>query len=173
MGRLIAVGAINGDYTALATLIDQIKFSKGDEVVFLGDYVGQEPQSADVLDYLVRLRSYRKAWFLQGDNDAQFFNYLKGAECQPCEAIIESYSGNPVPWEHVEFLWLLKKETKIPSIDLGDIPAPIEYIFSYRPMPVTHNRINIHNQVDGLYAAVLPKTRSGSVEYIQGGPCIA
>lgn len=166
MGRLIAVNAINGDYTALADLIDNLKLSKGDEVVFLGDYVGTNPQSADVLDYLVRLRSYRKAWFLLGDNDAQFFGYMKGEECQSCDAIAESYSGNSVPWEHIEFLWLLKEQITIPSIDLGDIPAPIEYVFSYRPIPVTHNRINIYNQGNNLQAVVLPKTRRGSVKYI-------
>lgn len=173
MGRLIAVSSINGDYTGLSNLIDALGFTKEDEIVFLGDYVGQEPQSAEVVDYLVRLRAYRKAWFLMGDKDAQFLDFLMGGECREAIAIADSYGDQPIPWQHIQFFQLLRKEMKVPSVDLGDLPPPIEYVFSHEPTLIfKDNQVNIYDQGTPLQAAILPKTNRGSIEYVQGGTCI-
>ena len=54
--RIIAVGDIHGDLTALETLIDRIDPTEEDLMIFLGDYVDFGPDSFDVVETVIDLK---------------------------------------------------------------------------------------------------------------------
>lgn len=56
--RLFAIGDIHGCFKQLVTMIEKkIKLTSEDAIVFLGDYIDRGPQSKEVLDYIIALRS--------------------------------------------------------------------------------------------------------------------
>jgi serine/threonine protein phosphatase 1 len=54
-GRIIAIGDIHGELTALKVLIEAIKLQPEDTLVSLGDYVDRGWDSAGVLNLLIDL----------------------------------------------------------------------------------------------------------------------
>lgn len=136
MPRLIAIGDIHGQYTKLRNLIDKLDLGPGDEVVFLGDYVDSGPQSADVIEYLREGAKYRKWWFLMGNHDAWFLDYLESGYADPSwqhyggRDTLMSYGAEwprpVVPHEHKDWLQRLSRPI-IFEPSFGDV----EYIFSH------------------------------------------
>jgi serine/threonine protein phosphatase 1 len=55
-GRLIAVGDIHGRLGKLVGLLDQIRPTATDQLVFLGDYIDRGPDSYEVVERLIALR---------------------------------------------------------------------------------------------------------------------
>lgn len=55
MLRLIAVGDVHGMSDALRRLLFQVDPQKGDEFVFLGDYINRGPDSKGVIDQVIQL----------------------------------------------------------------------------------------------------------------------
>lgn len=55
--RLLAIGDIHGCYDQLADLIErEIRLSKNDRLVLLGDYIDRGKKSREVIDYILRLQ---------------------------------------------------------------------------------------------------------------------
>ena len=54
--RKIAITDIHGCYLSFIELLDQIAFSKTDELYLLGDYIDRGPDSKKVLDKIIRLK---------------------------------------------------------------------------------------------------------------------
>lgn len=69
MGRLLAVGDIHGCSRALDTLLELVAPGPRDLIVTLGDYVDRGPDSAGVLDRLVRLHAAGRLVALRGNHE--------------------------------------------------------------------------------------------------------
>ncbi|MEL7334857.1 MAG: metallophosphoesterase family protein, partial [Planctomycetota bacterium] len=67
--RLIAIGDIHGCLHALNALLDAIDPQPEDLIVTLGDYVDRGPNSAGVLDRLIRLSQQTRLVCLLGNHE--------------------------------------------------------------------------------------------------------
>jgi serine/threonine protein phosphatase 1 len=67
--RTIAIGDIHGSFTALTTLLEAIRPTPDDRIIFLGDYVDGGPDSKSVLDSLISEPSLQSAIFLRGNHE--------------------------------------------------------------------------------------------------------
>lgn len=144
MGRLIAIGDIHGQYSKLLDLMDQIDPGKGDKFFLLGDYVDSGPQSAEVIEYLIRFRRYRDASFILGNHDSWFLDWIQSGYADPAwlyyggMATLESYLTGPgswgqkaIPWDHQEFL----KQASGPLVH--ETMFEREYVFAHGMLPPT------------------------------------
>ena len=68
-GRTIAIGDIHGCRAALAALVEVIRPSSGDTLVFLGDYIDRGPDSRGVLDRIIALREQCSVIPLLGNHE--------------------------------------------------------------------------------------------------------
>jgi serine/threonine protein phosphatase 1 len=73
---LYAVGDIHGRRDKLEALVDGLPLSKGDHVVFVGDYVDRGPDPRGVVDYLIALRKRVRCTFLLGNHESMFLSFL-------------------------------------------------------------------------------------------------
>ena len=83
-GRLIAIGDVHGCSHALDAVIEAIKPTAADELVFLGDMIDNGRESKDVLERILKLQQKCRVVLIEGnheemmlrarDNDADF-NY--------------------------------------------------------------------------------------------------
>jgi serine/threonine protein phosphatase 1 len=112
-GRWLAVGDIHGCLEPLAELMEQVKPTAADRVVFLGDYVDRGPASAGVIDYLIEFAAaFPETVFLRGNHEQMFLDYLGGQD--PAMFLInggrqtlDSYRAHgvwPIPSGHRRFL---------------------------------------------------------------------
>lgn len=67
--RVLAIGDIHGQSTALAALLEAVQPESADIVVTLGDYVDGGPDSASVLDMLIELHRTANHVALRGNHD--------------------------------------------------------------------------------------------------------
>jgi len=104
MGRLVVVGNIDGDYTWVASQLEEVGLHPGDRVYFLGNHVGSADQSADVIEDLIRIHPFRKTYHITGDKDLAFRDWLMHGVGDVEQAIVDSYNGNDIPYEHLRFL---------------------------------------------------------------------
>lgn len=82
-GRLLAVGDIHGRLDKLEALVNRVAPTPDDRVVFMGDYIDRGPDSAGVIDYLLRFGSRFPGTgtvFLRGNHEQLFLDYL----ADPC-----------------------------------------------------------------------------------------
>ncbi len=68
-GRIIAIGDIHGCDQAFAALLDAINPVSDDTIITLGDYVDRGPASKQVIDRLLKLRSYCNLVTLLGNHE--------------------------------------------------------------------------------------------------------
>lgn len=70
MPRLLAFGDIHGCRDLLAALLQQVRPTSGDRLVFLGDYVDRGPDSRGVIEHLLQLRqTHPETVFLRGNHE--------------------------------------------------------------------------------------------------------
>ena len=116
----IAIGDIHGHLSALQALVAQLPTAP--PLIFLGDYIDRGPESAGVIDYLVRLATQRPCRFLRGNHEALLISAsLDGDDAAPWlmnggPATLRSYSTDEWSWrdapdraaflpaEHLDFL---------------------------------------------------------------------
>jgi serine/threonine protein phosphatase 1 len=79
MARTFVIGDIHGAFRALTPLIGKLDLSKGDDLVFLGDYVDGWSESAEVIEYLMELGAEYPCVFLKGNHDVWCEEWLGGA----------------------------------------------------------------------------------------------
>jgi serine/threonine protein phosphatase 1 len=111
-GRTIAIGDIHGCSKALRTLIDEIAPKPEDAIVFLGDYIDRGPDSRDVIQQLIDLKSRCRVIALLGNHELMMLGVLDGTV--PVDlwlhiggrATVASYGGtmDEIPEGHLEFL---------------------------------------------------------------------
>ncbi len=105
---IYAIGDIHGCLDPLRGLMDQLRLSEEDELVFVGDYVDRGPDSKGVIDYLLTLRG--RYTFLMGNHERMFLDFLQGKDrflflYNGGAATLESYGGlGRIPAAHLDFL---------------------------------------------------------------------
>jgi serine/threonine protein phosphatase 1 len=76
--RTFVIGDIHGALKALQQIIQQLKLRPGDKLIFLGDYVDGWSQSADVIEYLIKLETEYECVFIKGNHDIWCEEWLAG-----------------------------------------------------------------------------------------------
>lgn len=112
--RTIAIGDIHGCSKALDGLIEEIKPTEQDRLIFLGDYVDRGPDSKGVIERLIDLRKRCETICLLGNHEIIFRSVLGGLPAAIWLGIggqqtLTSYGGDlgGVPASHLDFLYAL------------------------------------------------------------------
>ena len=113
-GRLIAIGDIHGCSRALAAVLDALAPRVQDTIVTLGDYIDRGPDSAGVVEQLIRLSERCRLVPLLGNHDEMLLKILSGHQyllhdwlAFGGEATLASYrcrTPQELPPAHLEFL---------------------------------------------------------------------
>ena len=107
-------GDTHGSFDQLKNCIESINLQKGDRVIGLGDYVDRNPQSFEVVEYLLKLEQEYDCIFIKGNHDEVWLNYLKTGKHewgfhQGGQDTLNSYINNDVqPEVHFDFFSKLK-----------------------------------------------------------------
>lgn len=110
--RVIAIGDIHGCAKALAALVRAIAPGPEDTLVFLGDYIDRGPDSRDVLEQLLALRTQCQLVPLLGNHELMLLDALENPRVLwpwlqfGGDATLASYGGHleQIPFEHLQFL---------------------------------------------------------------------
>lgn len=78
--RSFAIGDIHGGLKALIQVLNAIKITEKDRLIFMGDYVDGWSESAQVIDFLIQLKSKINCVFLKGNHDVWCQNWLKNSD---------------------------------------------------------------------------------------------
>jgi serine/threonine protein phosphatase 1 len=124
--RKIVIGDIHGALKALEQLLERMKPGKTDELIFVGDYVDGWSESAQTIDYLLRLQKINHCIFIKGNHDAWCEEWLKGEEADEewvkhgGQETIDSYSNYNQTQKgiHLSFLktmpyWVTDKKNRL------------------------------------------------------------
>ncbi|WP_458628745.1 metallophosphoesterase family protein [Winogradskyella sp. PC D3.3] len=111
MKRTLAIGDIHGGYKALKQLLDILKITKEDKLIFLGDYVDGWSESAQVITLLMELSKNNDCVFIKGNHDIWCEQWLRTGEVNDVWFIhggketIESYSSFSIEAkkQHLDF----------------------------------------------------------------------
>jgi len=83
MERLIAIGDIHGQNKKLEQLLELIRPTDQDQLVFLGDYIDRGPDTQGVIELLFKIReSWPNSIFLKGNHEQMLLNALVEAAFQ-------------------------------------------------------------------------------------------
>ena len=107
--RRIVIGDVHGHYDTLITLLDSISPTSEDEIYFLGDLIDRGPNSAQVVDLVMR-NQYQ---CLRGNHEEMLLDVVGSGEVS-----IELYQGwlysgghatvasydNKIPQEHIDWI---------------------------------------------------------------------
>lgn len=116
-------GDIHGCSKALRALIQEIRPTSRDELIFLGDYIDRGPDSRDVIEQVIRLQMRSHVVPLRGNHELML---LSVAMCNSdpevwirCggHATIASYGGaiSKIPERHLSFMLSLKSHYETDS----------------------------------------------------------
>jgi serine/threonine protein phosphatase 1 len=78
MARYV-IGDLHGCVAELSRLIESLPLTKGDRVIFLGDYIDRGPDSRAVISYLLALRQNKSSIefvFLKGNHEDMLLSFL-------------------------------------------------------------------------------------------------
>lgn len=113
MNRTIAIGDIHGCLTALEILDQHLQFDPGDLVITLGDYVDRGPDSAGVIEFLLKLSTRTRLITLRGNHEIMMLDSRHDPHVMQLwlanggDATLASYSNlnmSRVPDTHWNFL---------------------------------------------------------------------
>ena len=76
MGRKLVVGDIHGGLKALEQVLEKVKVTKDDTLIFLGDYVDGWSDSAQVISFLIELKTSYNCIFIRGNHDDLCYTWL-------------------------------------------------------------------------------------------------
>ena len=97
--KVLVIGDVHGACRALKQVLEKVGLNKGDSLIFIGDYVDGWPESAEVIDYLIRLANEFSSVFIKGNHDVLCASWLLGNETDvnwlenKDEPMIKSYEG--------------------------------------------------------------------------------
>ena len=115
--RLLAIGDIHGCLIQLQRLLEEVRPTADDQVVFLGDYIDRGPDSAKVIQELITFQEkFPQTVYLRGNHEQMFLDFLKGEDSTMFlmnggDATLASYRACklwPLPGKHLDFLKWLK-----------------------------------------------------------------
>jgi hypothetical protein len=73
-GNVFAIGDIHGSLEKLVQLLTKLNLSKGDILVFLGDYIDRGQQSKQVIDYLGELQKVVPCVYFGGNHEYMYLH---------------------------------------------------------------------------------------------------
>ena len=73
---LYAVGDIHAELEKLEELLESLPLRRGDELVFLGDYIDRGPDAHGVIQRLIELQKDWPCSFLLGNHESMFLDFL-------------------------------------------------------------------------------------------------
>jgi serine/threonine protein phosphatase 1 len=77
MGRLLAFGDVHGCANTLKVLVDRVKPTEDDKMVFLGDYVDRGDKVFETVEFLIKLKEkFPKTVFLKGNHEDMMLKML-------------------------------------------------------------------------------------------------
>lgn len=116
-GRLLSIGDIHGHTRALEALLDEVRPSPSDKLIFLGDYVNKGPDVAGTLEILSSLSQEENWIFLRGNHDQMLLDAYRDPlkfgiwECLSGDRPLDSYGAGSlkellhrIPEHHIRFL---------------------------------------------------------------------
>ena len=77
MARTFVIGDIHGALKALQQVMSKINPQQEDRLIFLGDYVDGWSESAEVIEYLIKLDQQYFCVFIKGNHDAWCEDWLR------------------------------------------------------------------------------------------------
>lgn len=117
MPRTLAIGDIHGHLNALETLADLVSLKSDDTLITVGDYVDRGPDSAGVIEWLIRKFDDGQLVPLRGNHDIMMLDALDGGDWAGSwqsfggDTTLESYhrrgfypEKNGLPERHRKFL---------------------------------------------------------------------
>jgi serine/threonine protein phosphatase 1 len=75
--RTLVIGDIHGGLKALVQVLDRAAVSAGDTLIFLGDYVDGWSESAEVIEYVMKLSEKQPCVFIKGNHDVWCEDWLQ------------------------------------------------------------------------------------------------
>lgn len=97
--RTFVIGDIHGGLKALLQVLNKIKVTEQDTLIFVGDYVDGWSESAQVIQFLIDLSGKINCIFIKGNHDVWCQNWLKKGDVNPTwyvhggKETIDSYVG--------------------------------------------------------------------------------
>lgn len=111
MGRLIAIGDIHGCLGRLRRLVNELRLTKDDKIIFLGDYIDRGMYSKEVIDYILNLKDAYDIVALRGNHEQMLLDFLDIRVTEEDEELylynggystLKSYCKVPVPTSRIE-----------------------------------------------------------------------
>lgn len=130
-----AISDIHGCVNELRALVDRVNPQKGDEFVFLGDYIDRGGYSFEVIEYLIELSQRFSCVFLRGNHEDMFFDYLSGLNESTFlqnggNKTLRSYKGNGCNLnDENPMMRLLPKKHKLLFQEMKYLYETDDYIF--------------------------------------------
>lgn len=75
-GRTLVIGDIHGALKALEQVLERANVSTNDTLIFLGDYVDGWSDAANVINYLIQLKTTHNCIFIKGNHDELILKWL-------------------------------------------------------------------------------------------------
>lgn len=77
MKRTLVIGDIHGGFKALVQVLKRANLNREDQLIFLGDYVDGWSESAQTIDYLIKLNQTNDCIFIRGNHDTWCQDWLE------------------------------------------------------------------------------------------------
>lgn len=75
--RTLVIGDIHGGLKALKQVLQRAEVTPRDQLIFLGDYVDGWPDTANLIDFLIKLKQTHNCIFLKGNHEDLFLNWYE------------------------------------------------------------------------------------------------
>ncbi|MEW7289446.1 metallophosphoesterase family protein [Aquimarina sp. 2304DJ70-9] len=76
MGRVLVIGDIHGALKALKQILEKAKVNQEDTLIFLGDYIDGWSDSANLVSFLIQLKTTHNCIFIRGNHDELAYTWL-------------------------------------------------------------------------------------------------
>lgn len=96
--RTLVIGDIHGALKALEQVLERADITENDTLIFLGDYVDGWSDAANLINFLIDLKTTNNCVFIKGNHDELFLDWLQKEKHNPQwlhhggQSTIDSYS---------------------------------------------------------------------------------
>jgi serine/threonine protein phosphatase 1 len=167
--RLVIIGDIHGDAVRLREALRRVE-ALDRRVVFLGDYVDRGPESAGVLDALIRARAVlgAKLVLLAGNHESAMIEYLDEGDLPGFArfggmATIRSYVGQAAPDAHAQFV------AAVPDAHMRLLRTELLPYYETDDVLVSHTGFDPENPFDRRRATMAEIGHAELFEWVQAG----
>lgn len=116
MNKTFVIGDIHGGLKALLQVLEKAPAAKDDQLIFLGDYVDGWSESAQVIEFVMKLAEKQPCIFIKGNHDAWCEDWLRTGHADKTwllhggQATVKSYSriDESTRRQHLHFFGQMK-----------------------------------------------------------------